>query len=496
MRIGLIPLDERPVNTRYPAMIAAIAGVELVQPPPSALSAIRQPASTSALQTWLRDVAPTLDRLIVSIETLGHGGLIASRTADTPALAVAQTLEVLHEIKASNPALSIYGFNVIQRISYSNNNFEEPLYWSDYGSLIYEYSQYFDQQGQGQEVSGELEVRRAQIPPDILRDFISHRLRNHIINLLVLQMAVEDVFDLLVISSDDTSEYGFGSREKAWLTEWVNRLDLERLLLYPGADEVGSALLARAINTHFQQQPKFYAHYAIPGDEELVAPFEDGPLRLTLERQVRAVGGVLVSAAEDADLIIAVNTPSRQFPQKSPPHGDAVAAEYQHRLPVLAIFVKQIQQWVEAGRQVIVTDVAYPNGADPVLVDQLCEHVDLTQLAAYGAWNTAGNTIGVALAQGVAALHAENDAQREAKQRFLLHHFLEDWGYQYHVRTAAQQQFGEVTAENRADVKAFIETGLRERLSQLPAFAEKWQVSHIRLPWERFFEVDFDLDEL
>ncbi len=33
-RLGLIPLDERPANTRYPAMIAASAGVDLRLPPP------------------------------------------------------------------------------------------------------------------------------------------------------------------------------------------------------------------------------------------------------------------------------------------------------------------------------------------------------------------------------------------------------------------------------------------------------------------------------
>lgn len=39
MRIGLLPLDERPVNTHSPRMIARMAGVELVLPPPALLSA-------------------------------------------------------------------------------------------------------------------------------------------------------------------------------------------------------------------------------------------------------------------------------------------------------------------------------------------------------------------------------------------------------------------------------------------------------------------------
>ena len=49
MRIGLIPLDERPANTRYPAMIAAIAGVDLVLPPTDLLSSFRTPAPCALL---------------------------------------------------------------------------------------------------------------------------------------------------------------------------------------------------------------------------------------------------------------------------------------------------------------------------------------------------------------------------------------------------------------------------------------------------------------
>ena len=41
MRLGLIPLDERPVNVRYPQMIADIAGHEVFVPPEKLLSKLR-----------------------------------------------------------------------------------------------------------------------------------------------------------------------------------------------------------------------------------------------------------------------------------------------------------------------------------------------------------------------------------------------------------------------------------------------------------------------
>ncbi len=500
MRIGLIPLDERPVNTRYPAMIGEIAGVELIEPPLSMLSVRRTPASCDQLADWLRDQAPKLDVLIVSIQMLGYGGLIASRTTDDLTGEVIARLDVLREIKREYPALSIFGFDLITRISNADSNTEEPLYWKDFGVSFYRYSQLVDRQLQGQDVSGELERLEAKIPPEYRRDFLMRRLRNHTVNLTVIQMLAEGVFDLLVLSSDDTSEYGFGTREKRWLREWADRIvgDDGRLLMYPGADEVGCALLGRALNRRHNRMPGFAIEYAIPGDDEIVAPFEDGPVHVTVERQVRAVGGTTTPHLENADFVIAVNTPS---PSRVMIFDAALAeSERTYRLPFLESFVEKIRAWVNEGKKVIVADVAYPNGADPVLVDLMRERVDLTRLAAYGAWNTAGNTIGVALAQGVALLSAKD---ADSQTRFLLHRFVEDWGYQHVTRNViglslvAQIGNSAITPENADHVNQAIETDLQERIRELPGFAGNWRVvpGSIRLPWERLFEVDFDLEK-
>jgi hypothetical protein len=44
MRIALLPLDDRPVNGRLPAMVAAIAGAELLMPPVELLPRMREPS--------------------------------------------------------------------------------------------------------------------------------------------------------------------------------------------------------------------------------------------------------------------------------------------------------------------------------------------------------------------------------------------------------------------------------------------------------------------
>jgi hypothetical protein len=505
MHIGLIPLDERPVNTRYPAMIARIAGVDLALPPQAARSRLRTPASCDRLLAWLHDMAPTLDALIVSCEMLGYGGLIAARTTQEPAGQIIARLDALRAIRGQRPTLPILGFNLITRISNANDATEEPDYWGQYGARLYRYSQLVDRQAQGQPVAAELDALRAELPAQAVQNWLQRRGRNHTVNLAALQLLADGVFDLLVLSSDDTSPYGLPSREKRWLAEWAGLLGLAAdghgrdgahpaLLMYPGADEVGCALLARLINAHAGATPRILPCYGVPGGAEVVAPYEDGPVRVTVERQIRAVGGVV--ATDEADLWLAVDPPTPRRDTWNPAYAEQEKTE---RQPHLNVLVEQVQQRLEASQPAVVADVAYPNGADPVLVDLLRARVALPDLAAYGAWNTAGNTIGTALAQGCAARLITTPAQRSAQEAFLLHRFVEDWGYQHLVRQQARAWLQAETGRNEpvaADLPAltaWIAQRLNALVHDLPGFDNGWRVTNVCLPWQRLFEVDFDL---
>lgn len=492
MRIGLIPLDERPVNTRYPAMLAAIAGVDLRLPSRETLSEMKRPANCDALAIWAQDVAPRLDALVVSCEMLGYGSLSSSRITEDPPGTVVGRLDLLRDLKRRHPSLYVVGFNVITRVSNSNHATEEAAYWAKYGKRLYRLSQLLDRQTLGQPVQAELDALRAELPQPVVGEFLCRRLRNHTVNLAMLHALAEGAFDLLVISSDDTSPYGLPSREKRWLTEWVGLVDIDedRLLMYPGADEVGCVLMARLFNAGAGFVPHFAPHYGMPGGESVVAPFEDGPVEVTIARQVRAVGGVMEAGG---DISLMVNPPSAQH------HGDweiAVGtAEREARMGHVETMVEQIAQQQAIGRSVAVADVAYSNGADPVLVELMCERVDLAELAAYGAWNTAGNTIGVVLAQACAAQLIEAKAQREAQARFLVHRFVEDWGYQHRVRREARERFGSEELDDPDEAAAWIEPRLQAALDQLPGFASRYRIEpgSVWLPWRRLFEVDFDL---
>lgn len=498
MQIGLIPLDERPVNTRYPAMIAAIAGASLVLPPAHMLSAHRRPADCAALVDWLAAAAPALDALIVGCETLGYGGLITSRISDEPAGAILARLGALRAIRWNHPRLPIYGFSVITRVSNADDAIEEPDYWANYGARLYQLSQLLDRRDKGQDVAGAIAELERAIPLAHRGDFLRRRLRNHVVSAATMHLLAEGVFDLLVLSSDDTSPDGLPSREKRWLASWADLLGLgERLLMYPGADEVGCVLLARLLNERAGTTPSFAAAYAPPAAAEHVAPYEDGPVRATVERQVRAVGGQLAGAPGATWLAVAAPVARRG-------EWDPALAERDlaPRLPDLRALADECARRQALGQPVVVADVAYPNGADPALFELLRERVDLPALAAYGAWNTAGNTIGTALAQACAARLIASPQQRAAQEQFLLHRVVEDWGYQRIVRAELRERMRaahgapEPPLGQISEVCRWVELRLGELIEQLPGFERRWRIApgSVTLPWARTFEVDFALE--
>lgn len=484
MKVGLIPLDERPANTRYPLMVGAIAAVDVALPPAQTLSCVRQPADCAALADWLRQNAVNWDALIVSLEMLAHGGLLPSRISDDSLLLVLSRLEVLREIKRLAPRLPIYGFALVTRISKNAASLEEPSYWHESGPQIYRFSQQYDAHRWGAGPAPDA----SDLEAAHLRDVLRRRARNHMVNLATLDLLADDVFDLLVISSDDTSEYGFGTREKAWIKEWIDRRGGDqRLLMYPGADEVAVALLARAYVEGQGKTPRFFTHYAIPKDAERIAPFEDGPVRLTVERQIRAVGGRQVDAEAEADLIVAVNPPA---PSGQDFFNPACAdSDREYRAAALEAFAARIKRWLANKQSVIVCDVAYPNGSDPVLIAALTRHIRLTDLAAYGGWNTAGNTIGVALAQGIFSMKI---ADKQAALRFLAHRFVEDYCYMHRLRPRLGSSRPLYDDATKAALLEQVRVGLNAEIARLPDL-RVWRVTNVRLPWNRRFEVDFDL---
>ena len=484
MKIALLPLDERPANTRYPMQIAAMASASLLLPPPELLSNLRQPANRAGLAKWLMDIAPTAEGIVASIDLIGHGGLIASRISTDDVQDVLQAVAPL--LRLRKPGRPVFAFNVIQRISNANDNTEEPLFWGEFGESLYRYSRALDLALSGDvPAQQERHALEAHIPAEYRQAWLARRLRNHTVNLAMLHAATQGAFDLLVIPSDDTSPIGLSARERKHL-EAMHVLG--QVLMYPGADDLGSALVARMVNQLCQHAPRVFVHYTDERMMRNIAPYEDRPIFIAVETQIMAVGAQPATSIDEADVVLVVSPPFERVNGQDP-HPQNLNA--QHRTDMLLPEVLRIRNWVRAGRRVAIADVAFPNGAEPAFVELLFEHVEIAKLIAFGGWNTAGNTLGTVL--GAACVPNQND---EARQKQLAHHLLEDWGYQAIVRDElrasplAAQQTG---WDEGGTVATFTAQRLAPIAARIRALGLPCTPLHVRHPWARTFEVDFDV---
>lgn len=479
-RIALLPLDERPVNTQLVSDVAAIAGAHVDIPPAEILPAFRAAGDVDALARWLAERAAAGSDLVVSIDTLVHGGLIPARISSDAPETVLPRLARLRKIVAASPDVRISAVSLVTRASDSYSDVEEPEYWAHSGRELHALGGSSHRAWLG-EAAPEVAV-----DPHVREDFVMRRLRNHLVNLAALRMAWEKVIDRLVITADDTATYSAGSVEQHWIEYWQQLKGTERVLVYPGADETGAVLVARMLADRAGDPIRVASLPGDPAGMELVPSYENTPLSESLARQISAVGGV-DTRVEDAEVLLVVHTPD---PHRADQFGGA-----QPLTPAEAVSVTAdaVDRALATGLPVALADLRYGNGADAALVEELSRRGTLLRLFAFAGWNTAGNALGSVLALAVAGVVGirQGTLDREARSRALHRRLLDDYAYQSVVRRELHLElFGESFApldeEAATRAAASIEARLRDVATRIGIPAP----AHVTLPWRRSFEVD------
>lgn len=487
-RIALLPLDDRPVNVRLPGDVAAVAGVILDVPPAEILPSYRVAGDATALGAWLLDrvADPATVHVVVSVDMLLYGGLIASRTSADTTREVLERLDVLREVRRRRPELPISAVSLVTRASNSYSAAEEPEYWREHGKEIHALG------GDAHRLLAEPDVlplsELTPVPAEIVSDYSARRLRNHIVNLSTLALVEDATLDFLAITADDTAPFAAGSAEQVWLRHWMRMLPSGRdVLMYPGADEVGAALVARALAADAGVTASFAVACADAEGMTRIPPYENMSLAASASRQIRAAGAVEVADGGDVTLVLHAPDPDRHDMFRGRPDqadADAVAGT-----------VALIRERMEAGEHVALADVRYPNGADEALVRALAEAGLLGRLEAFGGWNTAGNTLGSVVAVAAAGVvgRATGTFDARAARIALLTRLLDDFAYQAVVRTdSGPALFPDVYPMADDGRVAAAERVIREELtalleSTLPA--EDVRIQELTLPWRRSFEI-------
>ena len=477
--IALLPLDDRPCNLHFPAQIAAIGGDSLVAPAPELLGHFNAPGDCAAIANWL-DALPDVSALIVSVDMLAYGGLVASRTTQTALETALSRLEALKTWRQARPQTPIYAFNVLMRLAITmDSDAAVPHYYN-----VMRWARLQDEATRfpGEPKQAELRAVEAQIPAAILEQYRGARARNHAVNLQMVNWLAEGTFDFLLVTQEDCTEFGLHRAEQQELLQRVAGCGVEsRFALHPGADEAALTLLAR----HWQTGVSFELHWSSEIAKRHIAVFEDVPYQDALDSHVRAMGGRIVEAGADVQLWI--NAPVAGS-QKDQSEADKTARGAQ-----LDAFVAGLQTATESGARVALCDVAFPNGADTLLLEKLNAAQILGRLCAFGGWNTAGNTTGTVLGQCAALVRGGNSA---LNRQFTFERLLDDWFYQSNLRAQL---------EDRARARGLSPLNMGRREPEIerlaahemevfardlaPQFGARVQDLRVALPWNRTFEI-------
>lgn len=494
-RILLIPLDDRPPCLQFTQRMGEIAGAEVIAPPLELLGKFTTPGQPEAIAEWIfaQDLS-SFDAAIVSLDMLAYGGLIGSRVHQVSVEVAAKRLTILSQLRQKAPALPVYAQSVLMRLAPSADMKNDS-----YRAQLAQWAEISPDPARKEETARLAE----KIPAAALADYQQARLRNHTINQKAIDLVNKKVIDYLLITQDDAKPHGVHIAEGQRLRQQIQTQKLgNRIALQPGTDEVSMLLLSRLLAQRAKVTPKIKVYYSSDSMATKAMPFEDRPLTTSVRYQIESAGARMVNKESEADLLFYVYT-SRQKP------GAALA------------FSKEIKARLSSGTFVIVADidpVGNVQGGDSVFSELLINQQILPALSGYASWNTAGNTLGTALPQGITYYLASRHSRQpkpliaRAQQWFLLNRVLDDYYFHTLIRPEANRRFGKpglgalILDESRnAQVEAFARGRLLEYLKALQphyftskpftSFCQPPSQLQFSLPWHRTFEalIDFEL---
>ena len=468
-KIALIPIDNRPVCYTLPKQIVGLAKEnQLLLPNRNLLGDLTKNANIDAIFDWLKSLT-NIDIFVVSLDTIAYGGLISSRRSNDSFEDIKARIDKLVEILKSHNA-KVFAFSSIMRISNNNINEEEKEYWSNYGTKIFQYSYNLHKMEITCDGASMLACNcsSTRIPDDILEDYLSTRKRNFEVNKYYIELKKQGIFNTLVFSKDDCSEYGLNVKEANLLTEEAK--NIENVFIKTGADEIPLTLLSRAINLH--KNLKIAPIYTNPDSTNKISKYEDISVEESVKSQIE-LAGASVSSYEDCDLVLLVNNFKNE-------QGELVMDVYE------PLFNKEL---VLPNKPYFIADILNANGSDNNFVKALFEQESLKEFYGYTAWNTTGNTLGSALATALTYFGAKKPNKKEF-QTLTLTRFLDDWAYQGNVRSVLRSN-----SENLSNTILKIKMSEYEKIL-FKKFGIKNIKTEYKFPWKRFFEIEVSINDI
>lgn len=495
-KIVYLPLDERPCNYAFAGFLSEEnPSFTLVRPATEILGKKKISADSEKIRAFLLNECKDADYLLASADMLLYGGIVPSRLHHLSEETLTRRLNVLEEIRQSNPALKIYAFSLIMRCpSYSSAD-EEPDYYETCGREIFLYGQNEHKYAAGVVGAAEYEEKKATLGAacgKYLGDYLARRKVNLALVKKCLALYEEKIIDKFVIPQDDSSPYGYTAADQAEIRKLIREKGLQADI-YPGADETGLTLLAAAVCDFKGVSPKICPVYPDESCKKVIPLFEDRAVEESIKKQIVNAGATFCENRKDADILLFCNLPAGEMKNAGEQYGEA----YDRRN--LPAFVEKIAEAKAEGKGFAVADIAYVNGGDIEFCKRLSASVGLLNLWGYAGWNTSSNSLGTTICQSIfrkffgdTKTHEKFTAERiyedvgycSYARKYLCENYLQEIGCDYFH---ADGYTGKVSEKTKSVLEDFIG-------KNYPEISEKYKIDRCYMPWNRMFEVGLTVE--
>ena len=456
MKNVFLPLDSRPVCFDFPLLVED----GLIHPPLGRLDDYRHPSDFDAIAAFLEKECLDADNLVLSVEQLVYGGLIASRSMTVGQEEALARLSIIRRIKRANPEIKIQLSSVIMRDTVSTLSSDGEKWWG----LISQYSK-------AAYLGDDAEIKRLEnmIPGGIISSYLAVRKRNSVINLALVDLLADGIADLVVFLQEDTQGESLPRAEQEQIQKRAKGLNY---FMHNGTDECASELAARLLPS------KTVAIRYLNGDVNMRMRYEDGAFSENLESHLQLSG---LEVDPGSDNLLFIHLPKiRQFDHKPLIYSQ----EDDYSQDELDSFTREIASCMNDDRNCHVLDIAWANGGDVRFMDALASKIQLSDLSGYSAWNTASNSIGTICAQIKAG---------KTDGKLLKRSILDDLVYQAIVRNKFESMLPDKwNISDRIGAEELLSLLFREESARIHSYLGDVEYA-VRLRWNRTFEIDVEI---
>ncbi len=489
LQVAYIPIDNRPVNYDRVKMLAKSVGFELLMPEEdtfrTALDNMKPNKNGSTygdrekLLNWLKETDKTCDYFVLSLDQLLSGGLVASRWLDNTDLTFEfEVADYIIELAKNN---TVVLFDTVMRlastVNYQGYQMDEYNNLRSYGSVArltltgseltvdniiagYKYGE------NGKKISTPLSDKAVD-------KYLASRTRKLKLIDYILSKSLEDLEYCYIGVDDSSTTTNIQTNEINLISQKLG----DNGVIYAGTDELGLMGITRVV-TKLYGSAKVGVTYFGNGKAQIADEFDFASLEYETENHISSLGCTVVDGGK-GDVEVLVIT-------KNAGNDQAVK------------LVDKAFELVESKKPVIIIDPNSKN-ADFLQKQLLTREFPLSMLLGYSNWNTAANAMGIALSNGIARytyLANCSNVTRQSHRGFLeasTFGFLKDISYKYYGFSIEKPNVSGYGSYAYI-VKQINGSSMITSLSPYTVSKhETVSVSNFRYPWERTFEMTFDV---